>query len=64
MNAPTSEETAAREVEAIVDGLDVVIPSNVLPELEPEEEDHRPREPLIGVLQSLNPVCHHLTCFP
>jgi hypothetical protein len=57
MNAPTSEERAAGEVEAIVDG-EVGI-SHAPHEMEDEEERHRPREPLVCILQSLNSACRN-----
>jgi len=57
INAPTSEERAVCEVEAIIDGDDEEAILNTPMVLEDEEERHRPRDPLLCMLQTLNSVC-------
>ena len=56
MNVSTSEERAALTVEAIIDGDSEEAMMNDPPVLEDEGEQHRPREPLVCILQSINSV--------
>lgn len=54
--APTSEERAVGTVEAIVDVDDEEGMLNTPLEDEVEQERHRPREPLVCILQSFTAV--------